>query len=188
MKKLHSIKFRILLFFTLTLSPCVYGQNKTTFPIDEKTGEIVYTEVVTVENVSSDVLFLRAKEWFVHTFVSAEDVLQLEDKAAGILIGKSNFRVETSFMGGGTGAGRVKFTIEINVKDGKYKYKIQDLIHDGNGEVSSHGDLRLEKPSGGIYTMGMKNWLGIKQQTNTKVLSIISSLKKAMNTSKDNDW
>lgn len=35
--------------------------------------------------------------------------------------------------------------------------------------------------------MGMKNWQGIKQQTNETVMNMIESLKKAMGTKNDLD-
>lgn len=156
-----------------------FGQN-TQFPIDSLTGGIKYSDVVKVDSVSSNILYLRAKEWFAHSFVSAQNVIQFDDKETGKIIGKGLFKVNTITLGNHD-AGNVKFTVEILVKDGRYKYIITDFWHDkGLTTIVTPGDLTLEKPGGGILSMGMENWRAIKYQTNKNTLLLINSLKKEM--------
>jgi hypothetical protein len=174
MKKL-TILFSIIVLTSLN----TFSQNKK-FPIDSRTGKITYAEVVNVDSVSSKVLYLRAKEWFVHSFNSAQNVIQLDDKESGKIIGKGLFNVRTVTLGDHD-AGNVKFTIEIQVKDGRYKFIITDVWHEaGATKIVTPGDLTLEKTGGGLFTMGMPNWTGIKDQTDKNILLMIESLKKEM--------
>jgi hypothetical protein len=80
--------------------------------------------------------------------------------------------------------GVVKFTLTISIKDFKYKYCFDSFWHDVsnmvNNNVFTPGDLRAEKPGGGILTMGMKNWIAIKVQTSQRISFLIDDLKKSM--------
>jgi hypothetical protein len=157
------------------------------FPIDKETGKITYSEIIKVDSINSQELYLRAKVWFVHSFVSAKNVIQLDDKESGKIIGKGLFDVKSSIVKS-QNVGYVEFTIEIQVKDGRYKYTFSDISHkSGTSGILTPEDLRLEKPGGGLLTMGMKNWQGIKQQTHETVMNMIESLKKAMGTKNDLD-
>ena len=96
-------------------------------PIDTVNNAVIYSEVVFVDNIPKDELYTRAREWFARTFRSAQNVLQMDDKSAGKIIGKGNDRgsvylaplVASSFL--------ERYTISITVKDGKYKYAIFDF-------------------------------------------------------------
>lgn len=173
------------LFITLVIlfTVCVFNVNgqEVNFPIDSITGKITYTEVISVEDKDATDLFLSAKEWFVNNFVSAKNVIQMEDKNAGIILGKGKIPVYTNnaFK---TDLGFVEFTIKIEVKDGRYKYTLKDLYHKpGLSKANSPGTLLAEKPGGGLMTMGLKNWNGIKSQTDEAINSMIESLINEMN-------
>ena len=138
----------------------------------EVNGEINYTEVVKVDStIKKDELYVNAKAWFVGTYKSANDVLQMQDKEAGVLIGKGIFEIPYKLFVGSTRVS-VNHTIKVYVKDGKYKYEITDL----EGKQ--------------LTTYGWKSFdiNKAKNDINKKILSIISSLKTAMQkpiTSKD---
>jgi hypothetical protein len=162
-------------------------------PIDSITHQITYSGIVVVDSSSADLLFDRAKEWFVHSFNSANDVVQMEDKERKKIIGKGKFDVVTSYMSSlsTNSLGYVKFSVEIQAKEGRYRYVITDFWHEqGSSKANTPNDLRLVRPGGGVLTMGMKNWNGIKSQMNDFVLLLIKNLKDSM--SKDisgpNDW
>ena len=85
-----------------------------------------YTEVVQVPDKNADQLYSSAREWFVETFKSAKDVLQMDDPVAGKLIGKGYSAVPIQ-SGGITVDTKMKYTIKIFVKEGRYKYEITDI-------------------------------------------------------------
>lgn len=111
---------RKIIFLTLALLPL--------FSFSQE-----YSEVVQVEGKTADQLYASAKEWIAKTFVSANDVIQMDDVTAGKLIGKGYAEVANSY----TTAGMMKltmfitwklnFTITIAVKDGRYKCDITDI-------------------------------------------------------------
>jgi hypothetical protein len=92
-----------------------------------------YSEVVEVSGKTSAQLYKAAREWFAVTFKSANDVLQMDDSAAGKLIGKGSTQISESY----TTSGLIKvpiliiwhpsFVVNISLKDGKYKCEITDI-------------------------------------------------------------
>ncbi|CAN5534927.1 DUF4468 domain-containing protein [soil metagenome] len=186
------MKKHFLIISTILLTLTVKAQYITLL-IDSATHQITYTGVVTADSISADELFLRAKEWFVHSFNSAKDVTQMDDKERKKIIAKALFDVVTSYMGSfaTNNLGYVKFSLEVQAKDGRYKYIFTDFWHEqGFSKAGSPGDLRLERPGGGLLTMGMKNWNGIKTQTDDFVKMVIKSLKEGMSrpSSSTGEW
>jgi hypothetical protein len=164
MKKLILLLLVISPFITLT---SFSQMDKTTsinnFPINEK-GEVVYTEIVKIDSTDSKELYVKAHEWFANTFNSAQNVVQLDDKDAGTIIGKGVFEFDETVM-----VVWVNFTIEIQTKDGKYKYTLSNFIYKG---------YRIEEITFDTSDI---------QKLNLKILSIIDGLKKSMQ-SNTNNW
>lgn len=160
-------------------------------PVDQETGKITYTEVVQLENstASQEQLYSIAREWFATTFNSANNVLQMDDKELGKLIGKANFGIDMTAYQTDS---HVDFTISVFVKEGRYKYTITDLEHVSNQSGYSGGALEDDKPDCGGMRMVKKGWVQVKEQTSEKVPLIIADLKATMagsgNSEPDDDW
>jgi hypothetical protein len=174
-----------------SLSTILLSQDEI-FPIDNSTGRITYSEVVQVDSVDSRELFVRARSWFAHTFISAQNVIQLEDKEAGRIIGKGVFaiadNVDNPTVMNVHVSGTVDFTVEVLTKDGRYKYIISDLSFKLLG--MQERDLRSSiLASSGTYKNKMNlRWLEVRQNTNYAILEIIGNLKKAMVSSAELEW
>jgi len=172
----------------------LFSQN-VVLPVDSVTGEISFKDIIKVDSVSSSELYIRARQWVATTFVSAKDVIQMDDKQSGTIIVKAMTDVRTTFMVKSP-CGVVTYTLTINVKDGKYKYLFSNLWHSTDYNVAPRstiitpGDLKKEKPGGGMMSMGMKNWNGIKQQAKDSIELLIVSLKQSMNKqpTKTDNW
>jgi hypothetical protein len=95
-------------------------------PFDPTTGKLVYTEVVQVPGASQAELYARAKLWFANTFKSAKDVVQAEDKEAGIIQG-TGFQDITVVSMGLPVREKLWYTIKIAIKEGRYKYDITNF-------------------------------------------------------------
>lgn len=95
-------------------------------PFDPATGRILYTEVVPVADASQAELYARAKLWFADTFKATKNVVQADDKEVGILQGTA-FQEIAVMDGGVPVAVKLWYTIKIALKDGRYKYDINDL-------------------------------------------------------------
>jgi CspA family cold shock protein len=91
-------------------------------------------------------LFLRAREWFAKTYKSSMNVIQMEDKENGKIIGKALLKVfMTTFVDSQLESGFINYSISIYIKDGRYKYEITDFYHTGMFINSSVGT----SPDGG---------------------------------------
>jgi hypothetical protein len=174
--------------------------NTTNFPLNEA-GEIEYTEVVQVDGVSANELYVRAKEWLALTFVSSKSVIQLEDKEAGKIIGKGISEIFASpFSGERTYSyGYIEFTLEIQVKEGRCKYKISNISHDfgeqsnglGGSMVSLRDLLAEPKPSLGLVVPNKKMWGIIRNASDKEIKGIINSFKEKITSKSDrssDDW
>jgi len=162
--------------------------SQINFPLDSITKQISYKGVVLVDSSSKHDLFIRGNRWFASEFRSSKNVIQFSDSVAGIILGKGAIEVFWHAMGSTRPMGYVNFTFELAFKDNKYKYTITDLWHDGSSaNVNSPGDLRIEK-TGMMFSRGA--WDEIKENTNNKILGMISSLKKGMLDSslEKSDW
>jgi len=94
---------------------------------------IQYTEVVNVDaTIKKAELYSNLKSFFIHEFKSANAVIQYDEKNEGKVIGKGNFSFATAakyFVS----TYYINFTLEVQVKDGKYRYKIDNF--DNNVQI-----------------------------------------------------
>jgi hypothetical protein len=169
---------KIFAIFLIFVSLNVKAQD-ISFPIDETTKLISYSEVVTVsDSASKNELFSRAKSCFARLFKSSNNVIQNEDKDSGNIIGKGNIKAYAKALGMTSDAGFVNFTITIACKDGRYKYTITDFIHEGTGSNMPSGG-NLENISVRVWTN--KQWKVMKSQTDAEIKNLISLIKSEMN-------
>ncbi len=96
-------------------------------PIDSDTHKVTYQEIVKVDGVNKDELYVRAREWFALTFKSSKDVIQMDDKAAGKIIGKGSSEGSTKYRML-TMDYWLNYTVSITVKEGRYRYEITDFV------------------------------------------------------------
>lgn len=111
-------------------------------PQDEQgvNAPLEVSDVRHVPGLSADVLYLRAHEWFVNNFVSANNVIQLADKENGIIMGKGSFNYFPDTNIGYVGlSGFIQFTVKIILKEGRYKYIFTDFRHAGTPVVAAGG-------------------------------------------------
>lgn len=112
-----------LLLLTLLLMPGVLLAQQISMPIDSASNLISYQEVVSVEGASKDELYIRATEWFAKTFKSAQDVIQMDDKSAGKVIGKGSAKNYYTVLMSPVEY-YLNYTISITTKEGRYRYEI----------------------------------------------------------------
>ncbi len=123
------MKKQILIAIALILTLNTYAQKKNTkviVPIDSSTNDVAYSKVILVDGVSKDELYNRAKEWYVMTYNSAKEVLQLDDKNAGKIIGKGTTSGVYRFMMSNTDF-YLNYTLSVTVKDGRYRYEFSQF-------------------------------------------------------------
>lgn len=170
---------------------------------DSLNAAISYQEVVKVDStISSKELYLRARSWFAETYKSSQDVIQMDDKESGKIIGKGAIKYYSNVFVGSEGTkGFIFYTITVQVKDGRYKYEITDFNHEGN-PYNSGGQLSfglITNSDECPYKVGTwtskawrnKVWKDIKNRIDENIPILIQSLKDSMNKPAKNsnsDW
>jgi len=106
----------------LFLTPfTLFGQLIDELPKDEN-GNLYFTEIIQVDSVSRNQLYLRANQFFVKAFKSSKDVIQLADKDDGLIEGKGfSIIIEAGVEL------QMWYSLKIQSKDGRYKYEIHNL-------------------------------------------------------------
>jgi len=185
------ISFTALVLFMVS-KISAQNSNLPKFPIDNITNKITYLEVVYLDSTSNKQdLFLRAKEWFAKTFNSANNVIQMQDKKEGILIGKGSFEVFITSLGMKNGGNYFNFTLSVYFKDGRYKYEFTDFTYSNNYVFKN-------TPAEDVMNADKKDWHLTKKanfevfsQLETNMYLIISDLKDSMKkpiSNQEIDW
>lgn len=191
----------LFIFSVLTLLSVstAFGQTETlNLPIDSLTNKITYSEIVYVDSLANkQELFSRVREWFAKAYKSSTNVIQMEDKENGKIVGKALLKIYFTALGMQQDGGYINYTIAIYIKDGKYKYEITDFYHTGIYVNSSVG----KQPDGGACEILIKEKKGFwgnsyKRtyeryifQMDENIKALVSDLKAAMTTkTKNEEW
>jgi hypothetical protein len=188
------MKIKIIIGMTtmlFTVSTFSQEQSINLLPRDAN-GKVTYGEIVQTDSISKDALYLRAKGFFVNYFISANDVIQMDDPEKGVIIGKGFKELiikGTAIRDGGFiildfySPVQMWFTVKIQCKDGRYKYDIYDIIFVGNN-ISSSGTLFTAEyifNENRLMKQGSKdNVLRARDGVNTYIIKFISDLKKSL--------
>jgi hypothetical protein len=184
-----------LLILMIIIPTLCFGQLIEELPKDEN-GNLRYNEVIQVDSTKKDELYLRSKQFFVDVFKSAKDVIQMDDKEAGVVIGKGFNDIYIKVMGISAPI-QMWFTIKIQSKEGRYKYEIYDIYFKSYPGQYGTTTTRAEdlfdkknyfKKNGDPRDVSEK----YKIEMISKAASLVTALKATMNkpvTSSDKkDW
>lgn len=147
-----------------------------------------FTEVVQVDsNITKNELFSTFMDWIAQNYKSAQNVVQYQDKEAGKIVAKGLFKVMLNDpFGAPCDGGSVYNTLSIYVKDGRFKYILDDIHYDGSPKFVASGDLGESKVNGFLFK---GQWDSVKLQSDKECKKTIQSLKAAaMNSKKSADW
>jgi hypothetical protein len=193
-------RFILTVSATVLLVLSTFAQKETpSLPIDPDTRMITYTEVINVDSsVSKLELYSRAREWFAKAYNSSQNVIQMDDKESGKIVGKALTRVYHKALGSNYPSGYINYTISLYLKDGKYKYEITNFYHTGQpvsaGRIEDMGPceemINTRKKTMGISYQKTFNYYLYQLDVNTKslVLGLKESMNRASNGKKKDDW
>ena len=105
-------------------------ENNKTISLPLKDGKLHYEKILELSGSKTE-LYTKSRIWFSETFKSAEAVLQMDDKDAGIMIGKaySDIYVSNKFYDEDDIKTKAYFTIKVQVKENKCKLEIYDVYY-----------------------------------------------------------
>lgn len=85
-----------------------------------------------IPNISKDKIYIAVKQWTAQNFVSAQDVIQFDDKEVGTLIMKGNIDYPCSNNWSCTNRSitndAIDFTMKVDIKDQKIRITIDDVL------------------------------------------------------------
>lgn len=170
----------------ILLSLACQGQDETALggvlPIKE--GKVIYEGVETVDGVSKEELYRRAKSWLVNAYRSAKDVIQLDDKENFTIIGKGNLPTYWQVTFYASQQVSLLHTITLQFKDGRYRYEITDLIMDYYVAPSAYvsgGPQKLPLESmGGKGAQKGGNTKKYYAQVNERILATVEDMKTTL--------
>jgi hypothetical protein len=157
--------------FVIIFSGCVTTIPEG-YPLDAKTGSLIYEEVVTIANYNAADLYKFLKQWVSEAYVSANTVIQLDDKENHILIIKGLFT--TNLFGK---LGSYDHMLKIETKDGRFRYilTIYGYYSKGSGQMNFTSS-----------SMGFKGLIYADADSQAK--SFIEGMKSKLSSPKDSNW
>ena len=165
---------------------------------------IEFSKVIYTDSVGKTKLYVTINDWFATNFKSANDVIQMADKEAGIIIGKGNFSYyyendKTLFSNYSGFTGYIEYTIKVYIKDNRYKVEIFNFSHKSTNVSNSLSLGRITKtvPIATTYKMIMQRYYEdvwsnmipkIKSYSEDIFTSLEQATKKVKSENDDDGW
>ena len=134
-------------------------------------------KVIEVPNESKDALFVKANNWAVSAFNSADSVIEFSDKESGTITGKYTMKFQGNAWNLKLGGWKVSplTLMEINIKEGKARITLKLVgvdLYNGYG-VKSSGDLKTNfvQEDADILMMKWDNLITDFEKALTKTVS-----------------
>jgi len=176
MKKILSFIAALLVVTT------AFAQKKSSspVPVDSISHLITYEEVVQVPNQSADVLYNKALSWFRTYFKNPGEVIRKNDITQHVIEGKHRFKIynPADKEGTKTDAGNVQYTINVSVRDGRFKYELTEFNWKQNSYYASEKWMDKKAQS---YTKAYDDYL---KQLDDHAKSLIADLKNSVTNEK----
>lgn len=133
--------------------------------------DLIISEVVQVEGKKNNDLFKDALLWVNKTFINPKTVIQTKDPDLGLIT------LKTIVAGPNASISWYEVNISIQVKDGRYKYDITEIVEVLDVRDLGEGIMRNRVGKECINEMTIKNLF----------IPIVNSLKTQM-AKKEEDW
>jgi hypothetical protein len=153
------ITIAVLVFYCNSL----LAQNE----LPTKNGIVIYEIIDSSITASKSQLYDRARIWFANAFKDSKEVIQLDDRESGSIIGKGLFK----FMPGLTPY-ICKFSARVDCKDNKYRFQVYDIV------IESATTIKSEQPA--EFYNSKKGSKKMKEMINERILEMVEGLKKKM--------
>lgn len=163
--------------------PLLFSQNLVL------TDDFKLEEVVRVESASKEQLFQNAKHWVFKLLKSSDNLIHLDDENNNNIIATANLMLETrvtfACMLHDT---KLDYKLTIALKDGRYKYTIDNMIHRYVGNCGEGENIHR---SAYLKDIGFskKKRAKVYKEVDQKLKVIIADLKQSMVTPiAEADW
>lgn len=191
----------VYIFIMFIFTTNLMSQNKfetfiTNDTLFEKQSKIwIFENVVKIDtNIKKDIIFSALQNWFINT----NYITDFYDKENGKMVVIGTFDVSVKYLGDFP-YGYVTYTINIQVKDGRFKYLINNfnyhrdaakhgIAEDDNGKIiyknlinykDPGASMSFDEPKFGL-TMTKKYFNQIQNQTKRNTYYVIDKLIKSI--------
>ena len=159
-----------------------------------------FEKVIQADSVKKDVIYNGLKEWVGMSFKSAKNVIEMDDKEAGIILLRpvSDYKMKgLTYLGF---EGYLKYTIKLSLKDGRFKVVVTNFEHSvlpGNCRDCNLGLITVDEEYPYKYSFGAKGsmnkvWKDVKvksEQIAAGYFDEISKIKfKSNSSASNNNW
>ncbi|MDP4289554.1 MAG: DUF4468 domain-containing protein [Bacteroidota bacterium] len=177
------------LFITVFISNQIFAQDKLLGILPLKDGKVTYTNIIPYHGVTREEMYDRVKLWFINTYNSGKDVIQLDDKEHGEIIGKGCFRTVWNLRFYTAQSLNIWKTIRIQLKNDCLRYEITDfrlnnIYYPAQNASISDLNIPLEEWNKGHNANNRRFYPKI----NERMIALINSLEKAMKTKINDIW
>lgn len=178
----------IILF--IAFSPI--SMSQTIVKVDSVSNEIVYSDIVVVNSVSKNDLYVNVKQWISSEFNSTKSVIDLDDRETGIIVLKPLIPIYANYMSTRYLSANISYVFTIYLKDGKYKYVANNFYHDfvPGSSIPGYGNCsNMLKPTNKLYKKEYDKIL-IAIDSNMRLIesSLKSYLDKSISGDNNNNW
>jgi len=130
------MKSWIVLALAIGLAGCALSPADK--PIAQSERE--FSQVYDIPGVSKGEIYEGSLKWIAENFKSAKSVIEYQNPTDGVVIGNGIINYPcSSFECIGKASWRVKFTMKLETKDGKFKTEFKNLLIDMPATVSEFG-------------------------------------------------
>ena len=149
-------------------------------PFDTISELVTYSAVIDEEEAITDSLYVRAKRWIKHEFKGTKkQVIKKDDKKEFKIVMEGEFPlILEANKFAKTPNGKVVFDMEIRFKDGKYKYKINNLVHVLEPPPGDDKEIKTYFEFYRKSTVNPKGNDAVLIAADKKIISMIKNLKR----------
>jgi len=152
---------------------------------------VSYSNVINIEDNSSSVnLYSNIKTWIALNYVSAQNVIQMDDENSGVLVVKALFDY-VSPKHPNYYSGVINYTLKIQVREKRYRVELSDFIHASElGGENSFGLITDENRTSfrfGLQKAELQINEDIRQVTKLHAESLMNSIENGIKKLIEND-
>jgi len=175
-------KVLLSLLLVISIPLCVSAQE-----------EISFSKVIKVDStLNKESLYVSMRSFMATYYKNSKKVIEMEDKEAGIIIGKatSEFNAHSLFLSAYDGY--LDYNIKIQTKDGRVRVELNHFFHHnipGHQEAANLGVLTTAEEyatSGLQKKYHNKVWLMLKNQAETISNKMFIDIEQALKNAKPN--
>ena len=178
-----------ILIIALFITHEIVAQERLLGILPLKEGKVTYSDIVPIQGVSKEEMYKRVKLWFIESYNSGKDVIQIDDKDHGEIIGKGCFIAKWNFRFYTTLSMNVWKTIKIQIKNDSLKYEFSDFrlnnyFFPTQNASLSNTSVPLEEWNKGHDANNKRFYPRI----NNQMISLINSLESAIKSKGKDNW